>query len=200
MNTQIRKHHRRQFTKQAIHQISSQLITLQTQKLIDGEFQLNRATEILLPISTPDFDLENLDDILEHIPELPEVKYLKFDTNNEDDHKQLEKYKNSRNKLLEARRKFIEARERKETYEELHSMVSQYLSNPKENIQKNLLTSSSDIFNEIVRLRILIARVMAKLNTQKGENYINEINEDDNENTQSNSEDEISLEKLNGWE
>ncbi|KAI1611354.1 kinetochore Sim4 complex subunit Fta4 [Exophiala viscosa] len=161
VNEKIKQHNRMVFSQQSQRLVAEQIESLHW-TLVDAE---NKHAETNIVIVKRDADLTDASDI-DALPEAYEDLYLNPDhdqdraTDVEASH--AETYTTLREKLSELARERDAMRQRLSRHKYLQKLLEP-LDNPQASVQPNLVARDGEMSKELDRMRVLLARVTAKV-------------------------------------
>ena len=157
-NKKIKSHNASVFSAQAQRHIAEQIETLYWNEVLAEREQQAQVGETGVK---RDLDLSSLEDV----QELAE-RWADVDGENEEDETAAEKYTEMRTQLLDLCRRRDEAAEKLARYERLQKLLEPY-ENPQQRIQPNLVQKDGEMAKELERMRVLLARVTARMGERK---------------------------------
>ncbi|ETN37756.1 uncharacterized protein HMPREF1541_07379 [Cyphellophora europaea CBS 101466] len=167
-NEKIKHHNRSVFSAQATRHIAEQIETLYWNEVrVELEVSGQASGETVVK---RDLDLgtdkgvralgEKWADVLAEETEEHEEGHV------EEDEQRAKRYEDKRVQLLELCKKRDETERRLERYRRLRALLQPY-EQPQEHIQPNLVTKDGELGKELERMRVLLARVTARMGEHK---------------------------------
>ncbi|KAK7203694.1 kinetochore Sim4 complex subunit Fta4 [Myxozyma melibiosi] len=157
-----RRHLREVYSSQAIHQVASQVDKLHQEKYLvatTGSSTIaGTATSPLRAVMSGEIALTEP----EAIEVLPETWEEAAGPSTDNDPEDLARYEKLRDELLSLSSALSNAQQRDAQVSEIHSLVKMF-TDPVPNVQQNLVYRDGEIEQELARMRVLLARVGARL-------------------------------------
>ena len=163
-NDRIHAHNRQVFSAQSIRHVAEQIETLYWN---EAKEDLRADTDGLGEggYVAVEKDVELSEGGIEVLPE--ELEEALLDERHAVDVEDAERYAQLRRQLTGLAAKRNEARKRLERYQGLQELLRPY-EHPQENIQPNLVTKDGEMSKELDRMRVLLARVSARMGEHSG--------------------------------
>lgn len=155
VNDKIRQHNRSVYSQQSQRHVAEQIETLHWNQVGHDEDLAELDTVII----RRDANLTEA----ETVASLPEnYADLHINPNHKPEDQDAQEYRNSRKRLVELSRERDALRQRLAQYKQLQTMLAP-LRDPQTNVQSNLVSRDGELSTELDRMRVLLARVTARV-------------------------------------